>query len=137
MEAIAGGTTIVSVCAALVPPPGAGLLTVICPVPAFCRSVAVSATFTEVAFTYVVGREDPFHRTLEFAWNPVPVAVTVAAAPCATEFGAIALRTGIALVTAKSTALDVAAVGRRSRNVSQTLVSPEGIKSTEQVLEHL
>src|ERR1700679_20676 len=50
-EAIVGGVTMVRVWAPLVPPPGVGLLIVICPVPPLWRSAAVRAIFSDVALT--------------------------------------------------------------------------------------
>jgi hypothetical protein len=50
-EVIDGTMTMLRVCGAVVPPPGAGLLTVIWPVPAVPRSVALSVTMREVALT--------------------------------------------------------------------------------------
>ncbi len=63
-----------------VPPPGAGLVTVTCPVPAVVRSAAVIAAVTCVALMYVVVRLDPFQFTTEPLMNPVPVTVKVNAA---------------------------------------------------------
>jgi hypothetical protein len=69
-----------------VPPPGAGLTTVTCPVPAVAMSAAVIAAVNCVALTYVVVRLDPFHFTTEPLMNPVPVTVKVSAAVPAVAF---------------------------------------------------
>jgi len=63
-----------------VPPPGAGFVTVTCPVPAVAMSAAVIAAVTCIALTYVVVRFDPFHFTTEPLMKPVPVIVNVNAA---------------------------------------------------------
>jgi hypothetical protein len=63
-----------------VPPPGAGLVTVTCPVPAVAMSAAWIAAVNCVALTYVVVRLDPFHFTTDPVTNPVPVTVNVNAA---------------------------------------------------------
>ena len=55
-----------------VPPPGAGFVTVTCPVPAVAMSAAVIAAVNCIALTYVVVRLDPFHFTTEPLMNPVP-----------------------------------------------------------------
>ena len=75
--------------AGLVDAAGAGLLTVNDPVPWFCRSAALRATCNIVALTTVVGLLDPFHNATEFASNPVPLIVIVAALPGGTMRGEI------------------------------------------------
>ena len=95
-------------CAAgLVDAAGPGLLTVNNPVPWFCRSVAVKATCNTVVLTTVVGRGDPFHNTIEFDSNPVPVIAIVAGLPGGTTRGEIALMTGVGLFTSKVAAAEV------------------------------
>jgi hypothetical protein len=47
------------------PPPGAGLKTVIEAVPGIVRSEAGMAARSCVSETNVVGRSEPFHRTIE------------------------------------------------------------------------
>ncbi len=64
-----------------VPPPGVGLNTDTCAVPALAMSAAVIAAFICVALTNVVVRFDPFHLTTEPLTNPVPFTVSVNAAP--------------------------------------------------------
>jgi hypothetical protein len=64
-----------------VPPPGAGLETVTCAVPAAAMSAAVMAACNWVALTKVVVRFEPFHRTTDPLTNPLPFTVKVKAAP--------------------------------------------------------
>src|SRR5436189_228988 len=54
----------VNVCAAEVPPPGAGVTTVTCGVPAAATSAAAMAAVSWVALTNVVVRVAPFHLTV-------------------------------------------------------------------------
>src|SRR5206468_3255993 len=68
-------------CAAEVPPPGAGVNTVTCGVPAVAMSAAVIAAVSCVALTEVVVRAAPFHCTAEPLMNPVPFTVSVKSAP--------------------------------------------------------
>jgi hypothetical protein len=97
----------VSCDAALVAAAGPGLLTVNDPVPWLCKSAALKTTCNTVGLTTVVGRADPFHIATEFASNPVPVMVIVAALPGATYRGAIEAITGVGLFTVNVTAADV------------------------------
>src|SRR5205823_13792749 len=71
----------VNVCAAEVPPPGAGVTTVTCGVPADARSEAGIAAASWVALTKVVVRAAPFQRTLEPLTKLLPFRVRVKAAP--------------------------------------------------------
>jgi len=59
------------------PPPGAGFVTVICPVPPDAMSAVVSATCNSVELTNVVVRLPLFHCAPEVAMKPLPVIVTV------------------------------------------------------------
>jgi hypothetical protein len=78
-----GGSLIVRVWELEMPPPGAGVNTVICAVPATAISDASIAAVSRVAETYVVVRSDPFHRTTELVTKLVPLTVKVNAAPLA------------------------------------------------------
>ena len=69
-----------------VPPPGVGLNTVTCAVPAVAMSAAVMAAFICVALTKVVVRLLPFQFTTVLEMNPVPFTVRVNAAPPAVAF---------------------------------------------------
>src|SRR5206468_457004 len=75
------GLLIEKVCAPEVPPPGAGVTTVTEAVPALAMSAAVIAAVSCVALTKVVVRAAPFHCTVLPVTKPVPVAVSVKAAP--------------------------------------------------------
>src|SRR5207249_4118769 len=75
------GAMIVKGCALEIPPPGAGVATVTCAVPAVAMSAAEMAAVSCVALTNVVVRAAPFQRTSEAATKPLPVTVTVKAAP--------------------------------------------------------
>ena len=71
-----------------VPPPGAGLVTVICEVPEAAMSAALMAAEICVALTKVVVREVPFQFTVEVLMKFVPLTVSVkAAAPEVTLVG--------------------------------------------------
>src|SRR5436190_729250 len=63
-----------------VPPPGAGVATVICAVPAVPRSADEMAAVSCVALRTGVVRATPFQRTLEPLMKLVPVTVSVKAA---------------------------------------------------------
>lgn len=75
------GLLIVNVAAAVVPPPGAGLVTVTLAVPAVAISVAGIAAVNCVALTKVVVRKPPFHHTVESLMKFEPLIVSVNAAP--------------------------------------------------------
>src|SRR6267143_5645078 len=78
---VGAGLLIVKVCAAEVPPPGAGVTTVTEAVPVAAMSAAGIAAVSWVAFTKVVVRAAPFHCTPEPLMNPVPFTVRVKSAP--------------------------------------------------------
>src|SRR5256885_4805646 len=71
----------VNVCAAELPPPGAGVTTVTCGVPAAATSAAAMAAVSCVALTKVVVRVAPFHLTVLPLTKPVPFTVSVKAGP--------------------------------------------------------
>src|SRR5258708_2049878 len=71
----------VKVCAVEVPPPGAGLNTVTCDVPAAAMSLAGIAAVSWVELTDVVIRFAPFQRTTEPFTKLLPFTVKVNAAP--------------------------------------------------------
>src|SRR5207237_45177 len=71
----------VNVCAAVVPPPGAGVTTVTDAVVAAARSDAGIAAVSCVTLTKVVVRVAPFQRTLEPVTKLLPFRVRVKAAP--------------------------------------------------------
>src|SRR5439155_320716 len=74
------GLLTVKVCAAEVPPPGVGVTTVTCGVPAAATSAAAMAAVSCVALTKVVVRAAPSQRTVEPLTKLVPVTVSVRAA---------------------------------------------------------
>src|SRR5258706_445501 len=63
------------------PPPGAGLLTLIWAVPAATRSEAGIVAWSWVSEMNCVGRALPFHITVEALLKPLPLTITVVAAP--------------------------------------------------------
>src|ERR1035437_9482472 len=71
----------VNVLAALVPPPGTGVVTVTLNVPALAMSAALIVAVISVELTYVVARGDPAQSTTELLMNPVPLTVRVNPAP--------------------------------------------------------
>ena len=75
------GLVMLKVCGFDVPPPGAGLPTVTCAVPAVAMSAAGMAAVSRVAETNVVARSAPFHRTTEPLMKFVPVTVSVNPGP--------------------------------------------------------
>ena len=83
------------------PPPGAGLKTVICAVPAAGRSLAGMAAVNCVVLTNVVGRSLPFQRTTDPWLKPLPVTVSVRAAPVGAVAGDSVLTAGTGLVKAQ------------------------------------
>lgn len=100
---LAAETVVIGICAALIvkfsavvtPPPGVGVKTVTCAVPALAIRLAVTCAVNCVAPTNVVDRSCPFHRTFELATKLVPVAVnTKAAAPAVAEFGLMPVSVG-------------------------------------------
>jgi hypothetical protein len=77
----AGGLVMVSVCPEEVPPPGAGVKTVIEGVPAAATSAAVMVAVNCVALTNTVARALPLICTTEFGAKALPLAVSVKLAP--------------------------------------------------------
>src|SRR5579872_7114180 len=93
-----------------VPPPGAGLETVTCAVPAAAISAAVMAACNWVAPIKVVVRAAPFQLTTELLMKPVPFTVKVkAAAPAVAPVGAreVIEGTGLAALMTKPAFADV------------------------------
>ena len=75
-----GGGSIVNGSADELPPPGVGVCTVTCAVPADARSLAAIDARNCVALTKIVGRGAPFHWTTDEAMNELPFTVSVNAA---------------------------------------------------------
>ena len=92
---IDGGGLMVNGSAPEVPPPGAGVKTVICAVPAVATSAAVIAACSCVELTNVVVRSAPFHRTFDDDVKLLPLTVNVKAdAPANVRSGAIDVAAG-------------------------------------------
>jgi hypothetical protein len=91
LEFFGAGLLIVSVRALEVPPPGAGVNTVTWAVPATAMSEAGIAAVNRVVETYVVVRFAPFHWMMEPLTKPVPLTVSVKAAPPAARVDGLRL----------------------------------------------
>src|SRR5205823_9701287 len=105
---VGDGLLTLNVWAAEVPPPGAGVTTVTCGVPAAATSAAAMAAVSCVALTNVVVRVAPFHLTVLPLTKPVPVTVSVKAAlPAAVLVGDRAARVGDELFTVNVCAAEV------------------------------
>src|SRR5262249_16619065 len=106
-----GGGSMVNDSADEVPPPGAGVCTVICAVPAEAMSAGDIAACSCVALTIVVGRAAPFHCTADDAMKLLPFTVSVKPAPPATTRpGASDVAAGIGLPAAVTVGLVAARV---------------------------
>src|SRR6266404_29508 len=105
---VGAGLFTVNVCAAEVPPPGAGVRTVTLAVPAAAMSAAVIAAVSWMVLTKVVGRAAPFHCTVvEPFTNPVPLTVSVKAAPPTVALvGTSAVIVGMGLLTGNVSAAE-------------------------------
>src|SRR5919108_53171 len=107
---VSAGTGLVTenVCAVEVPPPGAGVTTVTLAVPAVAMAAAVMTAVSWVALTTVVVRGAPFHCTVLPGTKPVPVAVSVKAAPPAVALvGETVVSVGMGLLTENVCAAEV------------------------------
>ena len=99
------------------PPPGAGLSTVTCALPALATSPAGISAVRRVALTYVVGRATPFHLTSEPLMKPVPFTVSVnAAAPARAVVGAMVVTAGAGFSTISMTKIDSAIRSRTDKS---------------------
>src|SRR5205823_1965610 len=81
VDSVGAGALMLNVRATDVPPPGAGVNTVIEAVPWLAMSAAGMLAVSCVALTNVVVRAAPFQRTVEAGTKPLPVTVSVRAAP--------------------------------------------------------
>src|SRR5882762_5030078 len=114
----------VNVCAAEVPPPGAGVTTVTCGVPAAATSAAAMAAVSCVALTKVVVRAVPFQRRLEPLTKPLPVSVSVKAAlPADVLVGDRAARVGDELFTVNVCAAEVPPPGAGVTTVTDAVAA--------------
>jgi hypothetical protein len=86
-----------------VPPPGAGLTTVIAAVPVLATSVEVIAACNFLSETKVVALGDPFQFTVDPATNPVPCTFNVNPLPPLPRLAGLSglLRNGLGLSCAK------------------------------------
>ncbi len=112
ISAVVGtGLSMVNVCTFEVPPPGAGLTTVIESVPAVVISAAVTVAVIDELEIKVVARGDPLKSAVDEAIKFVPLIVTVKSDPPAmVEVGLIAIVVGSgfdAVVTVNVWLLDV------------------------------
>ena len=100
------------------PPPGAGLKTVIAGVPAAATSSAASCAVNSVEFTSAVGRSLPLKRTTELLLKLVPFTVKVkAASPAVLLVGAMVVSVGTGLLTVRLVALETPPPGNGLKTV--------------------
>jgi hypothetical protein len=79
LTSVGAGVVTVNVAGADVPPPGAGLVTVMPTVPAAATALAGTSAVSCVAETYVVATNAPLKLTTELFIKPVPFTVSVKA----------------------------------------------------------
>ena len=90
-----------------VPPPGAGVMTLTCAVPATDTSAAAMMAVSCEALPNAVVRELPFQSTVELLVNPLPLTTSVRGpVPAVAEAGASPLTTGAGLFTANVIAVE-------------------------------
>src|SRR6266850_1178224 len=119
---VGAGLFTVNVCAAEVPPPGAGVSTVTLAVAAVAMSAAVIAAVSWVALTKVVVRVVPFQRTVEPLRKLAPFTVKVNASPPANALpGDRLLRVGAGLLTGKVCAAEVPPPGAGVTTVTEAV----------------
>jgi hypothetical protein len=113
LSTVSIGPVTVSVALFEVPPPGAGVLTVIVCVAPDVKSDEGSVVRSSVAETNVVDRATPLTRMLELLVKFVPAAVSsVAPEPCGTDVGEIDVSVGAGrTVTVSVAPLDVPLAG--------------------------
>jgi hypothetical protein len=113
------------VIALVVPPPGAGVKTVTEAEPGVAISLAEIVAVTWVLLTKVVGRSEPFQRTLEALLNAVPLTVREkSGSPAVTDNGLALLIVGAGLTTWKFIALDAPPPGVGLKAVTETKPPP-------------
>src|SRR2546423_5097649 len=124
VESVGDGLLTLNVWAAEVPPPGAGVTTVTCGVPAAATSAAAMAAVSCVALTKVVVRVAPFHLTVLPLTKPVPVTVSVKAGlPADVLVGDRAARGGAELLTVNVWAAEVPPPGAGVTTVTDAVVA--------------
>jgi len=112
--AVGTGLPMVNMSAPEVPPPGVGFTTVTDAVPFVAMSAAVMAACRLVLETNVVVRGLPFHCTVEEEMKPVPVTVSVNAAPPARAllgFSDVAVGAGLLMVNVSALEVPPPGVG--------------------------
>jgi hypothetical protein len=125
---VGSGLFTVKTCEFEVPPPGAGLVTVMLNVPAVVRSLAGIAAVTLILLTKVVVRAEPAKLTTEFDTKFVPFIVRVKAPlPRVALAGETLVVVGPLLFTVKVCALDVPPPG--AGFVTVTLNMPPVVRS--------
>ena len=118
-----GGESIVTASAAVMPPPGAGVITETCADPAVAISAAPIVACSVVLVTNVVGRFAPFHRTVEDAMNLLPVTVSVnPATPAMTVAGDNDVITGTGLYVGSTVTIGLVAIRLLSTNKRNSYV---------------
>ena len=118
----------VKVCAVVVPPPGAGVVTVTETVPAAATSEPGTAALKVVALPNVVVRAVPFQFTTEPLTKFVPVTVSVNAdAPAAAVVGEIEVSVGAGLLMLKVCEDDVPPTGVGLNTVTEAV--PDEVRS--------
>ena len=115
----------------LVPPPGAGLKTVIAPMPDVCKSVAVTVIVIVVLLPITVTRFDPFHRAIEPALKFVPVkTISSAALPAGDVVGSIEIKFGAGALVAVVVGVGVFVPEILMLKFKALLVPPPGVGLT-------
>jgi hypothetical protein len=90
------------------PPPGAGLKTLICAVPAEARLATGTVAVSWVELLKLVIREAPFHCTADAEMKFIPLTIKENGSwPATAEVGLIDVTTGVGFWTLKDTAFDV------------------------------
>ncbi len=117
-----------------VPPPGAGLKTVTCAVPAAAISLAGIAAVNWLLLTNVVLRSEPFQRTTEPEVKLLPLTVRVKPAPPAVALeGESELSAGAGLLMVNVSALEVPPPGAGLKTVTCAVppvaISPAAIEA--------
>jgi hypothetical protein len=119
-----------------VPPPGAGLLTVMFSVPLWAKSLIGRAAVSDVELKKVVARELPLTRTVELVVKFVPVTLRVTGAlPAGTLEGERLLAPGTGLLTKNDFTRDGLPPGFATvtKGVPATAMSLAGIAACNRV----
>lgn len=118
---VGSGLLMVKLRALVVPPPGAGLLTVTLAVPAAKTSAAVIAAVNCVALTNVVVRAPPFHCTIEVLLKFAPLTVSGnAALPAIAAVGLRLVKVGTGLLMAIFNGVEESGAGNNDASAATT-----------------